>query len=222
MGKSNDIPLYKRAHFRRTREVITEIANYEGINIHDYDLFSICVYDTVGQNQAGKNVSYNTDGGRSIFVEDNKLDIFEAPKKSNKTNYYGKYLFFIHNRSFDYYYLGTMNVTLDKNASRNTSRVVERAHFNNYGKYAIVYSEYNNHISKEEYGYNFTPGYLPSSVNYSFDSFNSRKHAYKTSNHSILRQLGLNITSTKKIIDNKAVRVNKKNKKRPNNKKRRK
>jgi hypothetical protein len=220
MGKNNDIPLHKRAHFRRTREVITEIANYEGINIHDYDLFNMRVYDTVGQNQAGKNVSYNTDDGHSIFVEDNKLDIFEAPKKSNRTNYYGEYLFFIHNRSFDYYYLGIMTVTLDKNASKQTAQVKEKVYYKNYGKYTIIYSDYENYITREQRGYNFAPGYYPSSINYPFDSFNSRKHAYNTSNHKILRQLGFDITSTKKIVDNKVVRVNKKNKKRPNRKKR--
>jgi len=214
MGKTNDIPLYKRAHFRRAREVITEIAKNENINIHNYDLFNIRVYDAFGQSVAGKNVSYNTDNGRAIFVEDNKYDIFEVPKNTNvKDSPYGEFIFFIHNTSYDYYMLGILRVTLDEYATKSKKIVTEAVKYNNCGQYLISYEKHDNHITKAINGIDFDPGYLPSAVGYNFDSFNARKHSYDTSHHKILRNLGLRIESTKNLTDNKKVEIYNKNKK---------
>lgn len=207
MGKNNDIPLHQRAHFRRVREVITEIANYENMNIQNYDLFNMRVYDTMGVAIAGTNVSYNTDNGCSIFVEDNKYDIFEVPSKRNKKGSpYGEFIFFIHNTSFDYYMCGKMRVKLDEYSTKSRKTIVESAHYDNYGKYMITYEPNENNITKVEFGTEFGPGYNINQINYVFDSFNSRKHAFNTSQHKILRGLGLNILDPKKITDNRKVK----------------
>jgi hypothetical protein len=208
MGKNNNTPLHQRAHFRRIREVITEICNYEGIDLYKYDLFNIRAYETQGQAHAGNNIRYGTETGRSIFVEDNHYDVFEIPKKSNnKMSPYGEFIFFIHNTSYDYYMLGTLRATLNKSKTIANRFPEESVHYVNYGKYIITFEPSRNNITKVEPGKDFDPGYHPSEVNYIFDSYNARKHAYGTSNHKILRDLGLDITSTKKITDNKEVKV---------------
>jgi hypothetical protein len=220
MGKNNDIPLHQRAHFRRIREVVTEIAEYEGIPVHQYDLFNMTAYDTSGHNMTGNNTSYNTRTGGSCFVLDNKYDVFEIPKKSNKKNSpYGEFIFFVHNTSFDYYLLGTMRVSLNKSETIASRFPSEKVSYRNYGKYFILYESLRNNITKIEAGDAFDPGFTPSKISHIFDSYNSRKHAYKTSNHKILRDLGFDITSTKKITDNSKVKVFNKNKKRPGNNK---
>jgi len=214
MGKNNDIPLEQRAHWRRVREVITEIAKYEDINIQNYDLFNIRAYDYVGNGMAGTNVSYNTDNGRSIFVEDNKYDIYEVPKITNDDNSpFGEFIFFIHDTSFDYYLFGIMTVSLNKSSSLANKIVTEKVHYKNYGKYMITYEEHNNNINKVEFGVDYEPGFLSSNINYTYDQYNSRKHAYNTSNHKILRDLGVAITSPKKLAGNQKTQVYNKNKK---------
>ncbi|MGI6758316.1 MAG: hypothetical protein ACOX40_00755 [Bacilli bacterium] len=94
---NSSIPLHKRAHFRRTREVIKQLAKYENINIADYDLFSMRVFETIGQTYKGRNVRYNTVNGDSCWVADNRYDVFEVPSKRNKKGSpYGEFLYFTH------------------------------------------------------------------------------------------------------------------------------
>ena len=208
MGKNNSTPLHERAHFRRIREIITEIADYEGIPLNQYDLFNIRAYETMGANLIGSNVSYNTETNRAIFVEDNKYDVFEIPKKSNeKFSYYGDFLFFIHNTSFDYYMLGTMKVTLNKSETLANRFPSEKAQYRNFGKYIITFEPSRNNVSKVQHGHKFDPGFEVGSISHLYDSYNTRKHVYKTSNHKVLRELGLDITSTKKITDSNKVAV---------------
>jgi hypothetical protein len=218
MSKNIIPPLKDRAHFRKIREVITEIAKYEKINIQEYDFLSIRAYETYGENLKGKNVSYNTDGNYSCWVLDNNYNFFEVPAKTNeKGSPYGEFLFFAHNIVHDYYQLGTMKVSLDKNKTIKTKFVTEKIHFKPCGKYIITFQGAINHINKVEYGHKFTPGVKSNEHNFAFDSYNSRKkNAYGKTNQNILESLGINGINPEKLISKDKVKVyNKK----PGNKK---
>lgn len=213
MRKGNDIPLHKRIHFRRVREAIREIAEYEGFNPDNYDLFKMTAYETVGENLKGKNVTYNIGKGRSCFVYDNKYDVVEVPSLSNKPNSpYGSFLYFIYNRSFQYHIFGEMTVSLDADATRRSGNVRERVHFENYGKYEIIFGsgDSDNRIHKAEYGSLFDPGTTSDEHNFDFDSYNSRKKAYKTDRYKILASVGVRNTDPYRAIDSKEVKVYKK------------
>jgi hypothetical protein len=216
MGKAYEAPLHERAHWRRIREVIAEIATYERFNINDYDLLRITAYDTEGENQKGKNVSYNVEHNLSCWVLDNRYDMFEVPHKSNKPGSpYGKFLFFAYNTSFKYYQFGELVITLDASESRRTKFVTEKVIYSPYGKYDIVFQGSKNNITKQEFGYNYAPGLPSSEHNFSFDSYNARKTAYKTDSYKILKTLGVVTTGLTKVIDKGRVKIYGKNKKKP-------
>ena len=209
---SKGAPLYKRVHFRRIREVFTEIGNYEGLDPNDYDLTNMRVYETYGENLKGKNVSYNVDDGSSCFVLDNRYEFYEAPSISNNPGSpYGKFLFLAYNTSFDYYLFGVMTVKLDANESRRTMDLVETVYFKNQGKYMITFQKNDNYIKKVENGNKFAPGLRSTDHNFDFDSYNSRKKAYKTNRHKILESIGVkNLVSNKKIAGKDPVAIYKK------------
>jgi len=186
----SDIPLHKRTHFRKIREVMNEIARYEGFNIHDYDFFNMTVYETVGENLKGKNVSYNINGGGSCWVKDNHYDIFEVPSKSNKPKWpYGEFIFLAYNRSFKYYLFGKISINLNKSETIRTRYVSESIHVKNHGKFDIIFEKYDNHITKVEYGSEFDPGVQSSEHNFDFDSYNTRKKAYRTDRYKIIKAI---------------------------------
>jgi hypothetical protein len=210
MRKGNDIPLHKRIHFRRVREVITEIAEYEGFNPGDYDFFKMTAYETVGENLKGKNVSYNIKNGRSCFVYNNKYDVVEVPSLSNRQGSpYGRFLYFIYNSSFHYHVFGEMTVTLDAEASRRSGTIHESVHFKNYGKFDVIFGE-ENKIHKSEYGSLFDPGADSDEHNFGFDTYSSRKKAYKTDRYKILASIGVKNTDPYKAIGRNEVKVYKK------------
>jgi hypothetical protein len=220
MSNGNGLPLHKRVHFRRIREIITEIAKYENYNPEDYDMFKMTVYETVGQNLKGKNVSYNIQGGNSCWVLDNKYDIFEVPSNWNKKGSpYGEFLFLAYNKSFQYYLFGYMKVELDKQASISRRYIVEDVYFKSHGKFDIIFEKYDNHITKVEYGSKFDPGVSSNEHTFDFDSFNTRKMAYHTDKYKILSSIDPSFRGTGdryKVTGKQAVKVYKKNK--PNNK----
>lgn len=216
MRKGNDIPLHKRIHFRRIRETISEIAEYEGFNPDSYDFLKMAVYETVGENLKGKNVTYNVGNGRSCFVVNNKYDVVEVPSLSNKQgSAYGKFLYFVYNKSFQYHLFGEMTVTLDAESSRRSGNVRDRVHFENYGKYEIIFGSGNseNRIHKAEYGSLFDPGSSSDEHNFDFDTYNSRKQAYKTDRYKILESVGVRNIDPYKAIDRGEVKVYKSKKK---------
>jgi hypothetical protein len=214
MRKGNDIPLHKRIHYRKVREAITELAEYEGFRVSDYDLFKMTVYETTGENMKGKNVSYNISNGRSCFVYDNKYDIVEVPRNSNRQGSpYGEFLFFIYNKSFQYHMFGSLKVTLDERKTRETGMIHESVYFKNHGKYEIVFGSGNgdNRIHKAEYGSNFDPGSSSDEHNFNFDSYNSRKIAYRTNRYKILASVGVKNTDPYKTVGKSAVKIYNKN-----------
>ena len=80
-------PLHKTVHWRRLRDLIQMLCDYEHINSSNYDLQNINCRRTVGNLLHGHNVSYDMcDSGRSYFVTDNNYEVFEAPSRTNKKN----------------------------------------------------------------------------------------------------------------------------------------
>jgi hypothetical protein len=208
MVMSKDIPLYKRAHFRRIKEVLDEIADHEGYNINNYNIDKIAAYDTMGVNLRGRNVSYNVRDGYSCWVGDNKYEIYEVPSKRNKIGSpYGDFLYLAYNKSFDYYLFGKLEVSLNASASRASKQINETVHYKNHGKYDIIFQQGENHIKKIEYGSDFDPGRQSSEESANFDSYNSRKQAYRTSKHKILADLGVSNINANKISGNDAVKI---------------
>lgn len=208
----NDTPLHKRAHFRRTREVITEIAKYEGINIQDYDLFAIRAYDTHGENLKGINVSYNTEGNYSCWVLDNRYDMFEVPAKTNeKGSPYGEFLFFSFNQNFQYFQFGTMSVKLNIPETKRTRFITEKILYRPFGKYMITFEGAINHITKVEYGFKFTPGVRSDEHNFAYDSYNSRKkNGYQKTQYDILASVGIMEINPEKLVGKTEVPIYKK------------
>jgi hypothetical protein len=182
--------LHKRAHFRRIREVMIEIAKYEKFDTRDFNFFKIRAYSTVGQNLKGKNVAYNIKDSASCWVYDNKYDFFEVPSNSNQEGWpYGEFLFLAYNKSFQYYLFGIMTVELDRGRTISTRYVTERVHFKNHGKFFITFEQYDNNIHKSEYGSDFDPGVPSDEHTFDFDSFNSRKIAYNLNSYKIIGKI---------------------------------
>jgi hypothetical protein len=208
MVMSKDIPLYKRAHFRRIKEVLTELADYEGYNINNYNLDKITAYDTMGVDLRGRNVRYNIQGGYSCWVGDNKYEMYEVPSKRNKIGSpYGDFLYLAFNKSFDYYLFGKLEISLDSSASRTSKQLKETVYYKNHGKYSIIFQQGENHIHKVEKGSEFDPGLASSDTTADFDSYNSRKKAYRTSKHQILADLGVNNLNSNKISGKDPVKI---------------
>lgn len=221
MKQPKHIPLHKRAHYRRTREVITEIAKHEKVQIRNYDLFNMRVFDTFGESLIGHNVSYNTPNDQSCFVEDNQYDVFEVPHKDNKNMWpYGKFLVLIFNSSFDYYFFGEMTVNLDREESIRNRFPEEHYHYKMYGRYTIVFETNKNFVTKTHHIKDWTVGYNSNEMNYVADGWSVRKKSYKLNNHEILKRIGLQTTQQRKVVDKKPVDVYKKNKNNKNKKKR--
>lgn len=135
----NETPLHKTVHWRRLKEIISEICAYEKIDTSNYNMNKITCYRTFGDEMKGPNVKYNIRGGTSCWVSDNKYEIFEIPKLSNKGYAFtGNFIFIAHNVSFDYWLFGTMSVKLDMQDLKVNHRVNESVYFNLYGKYLIA------------------------------------------------------------------------------------
>lgn len=205
---SKDIPLYKRAHFRRIKEILIELADYEGYSINNYNIDKITAYETMGVDLRGKNVRYNIEGNDSCFVGDNKYDVYEVPSKRNKIGSpYGEFLYLIFNRSFDYYLFGKLEVKLDAAKSRASKQLTESVFYKNHGKFDIIFQNGENHITKIEYGSSFNPGRNSSEEPANFDSYNSRKKGYRTSRHKLLAELGVGNINGDKLKSKGAVKI---------------
>jgi hypothetical protein len=205
---SKDVSLHQRAHFRRIREAITEIAEYEGIDIGRYDLFNMSVYETDGENMKGKNVGYNISNGFSCWVRDNRYEVFEVPSKNNfPGSPYGEFVFFAYNSSFDYYLFGKLSISLDKEETIKTRYISEDVFFKLYGKYDITFDQRSNHIHKVQNGNSFDAGVRSSAHTFDFDSYNNRKRAYKADKYKILSALGVKGAQSGKLVGSNPVKV---------------
>jgi hypothetical protein len=211
MSKGNN--LYSKIHFRKMREVVSEIADYEGIDISEYDLFKMKVYETSGENLKGKNVSYEVMDNSSCWVKDNRYVMVEIPSKTNRGNsVYGDFLFLAYNNSYNYHLFGKMSVSNDQYQTKRTKHLIEKVSIKPYGRYDVVLGKETNSIMKVQSGYTFDPGVSSKEHMFGFDSYNVRKKAYGKSKEAILRELGVTDVTSTKLIGNSPVKIYKGNK----------
>lgn len=52
-------PLYKRVHWRRIKTILSSIAEYEKINLNNYNINKIVCYECFGDDLKGKTVKTN-------------------------------------------------------------------------------------------------------------------------------------------------------------------
>jgi hypothetical protein len=136
--------------------------------------------------------------------------MFEVPFKSNKTGSpYGNILYLAHNTSFQYYLFGTFEVLLDEYKTRTIKQISENMYFRNFGKYDITFgtNANDNYIHKSHYGSEFDPGVQSSEHTFDFDTYNSRKIAYKIDKYKILVSLGIINLNYNKIVGSQTVKI---------------
>jgi hypothetical protein len=216
-GNNKELPLHQTLHYRRLREIVTDLCRYESINVSDYNLFNAKAYRCVGDELKGKNVRVAAAGKTnnfSCFVGDNNYEVIEYPKKSNTKSYTGDYLVLIRNRSFDYWLFGTFSHTHDEEKSEKMKTFVERAEYFIYGKYYVLSAEGGIEINKDLNGRDCTFGANRFRYSY-FDSFATRKKAYGVSIHQFLaNKKGVgNEYNPNAVLDCRSVQIYKKKKK---------
>lgn len=210
-------PLHKTVHWRRLRDLIQMLCDYEHINSSNYDLQNINCRRTVGNLLHGHNVSYDMcDSGRSYFVTDNNYEVFEAPSKTNKKNsVYGSFLVLIHNTDFGYWMFGTMKVSLNKEKSLSSKILSEKYFYNIFGHYNVTLSD-NPTFRKTRRGDNISFGDAENNL---YCGCLGRKQSYHTSDSEILNKLGVN-NNAHRVSGGDTVKIYKKNNNRKNTKKR--
>lgn len=211
MTTGNNIPLHKRVHWRRIKQILKEISEYEKINLADYDLEHITCYETVGNNLKGKTVSSSATYKESIWVSNNHYEIFEVPSKSNheKFNFCGNFIFLAYNTSKKYWLFGTLTDHIDYIKTKETLEVVENVKYNPFGQYSIVSGD-DVMITKTVQGKQVNYGHTFNS-NRQFDSFGNRKYNFsKLSNADVLGKILGNFNKQDSAISKGKVKIYKK------------
>lgn len=110
--------------------------------------------------------------GNSCWANDNTYEIYELPKKSNKSAYKftGDFLVLAKNTSFDYWVLTTLKITLDSDFN-------EKAFYRPYGQYTIATSGKDMAVRKNMRGAKVIFG-GKSMISAIYDAFNTRKKVY--------------------------------------------
>lgn len=214
-------PLHERTHWRHLRIAIRDIADYEKINISDYNLNNIRCYDVMGDELNARYVKFETNNGKSCFIDSNKYEVYEIANNSNseRFRFCGEFLFFIRNASFDYWLFGIMTCRIDYNESKRAGTLIERVSFRPYGKYEVSFGNDREHtyINKSTRGGDMGIGKSMLGVLRSFDGFSSRKIAYQGITNQIVmsRILGNGKDSSINAIDDKPVKKYRKNRNKP-------
>ena len=114
----NTLPLHKTTHFRRLREVISELTKKANVNASKYNLENIKCYRALGKDLIGKNVlTLRTQRDRCCFVKDNEYEIYECPSTTNQNTEkaIGEFLMIAHNIDFDYWLVVILNYSVNTN-----------------------------------------------------------------------------------------------------------
>lgn len=113
----------------------------------------------------GKNVSFETTTGQSIWVENNTYNVFEIPKKENSGQVEGEYLTLAQNIDFDYWLLADFEYHI---VDMKNSHLVEKVSYSPYGIYTISLSKEKSSITKKQTGMSIDYGL--SDFPYNFDT----------------------------------------------------
>jgi hypothetical protein len=128
--KFNPVPLHKRTHFRRLRELLYNICKFDRVDTERYDFKHICCYQIHGRDLKGHDVSFKDWRGReyqkSFLLGNVTYDVYEVPSCSNTPRSpFGEFLVLMKCGAFPYWFLARLDV--------NTSG----ADWTLYGKYDI-------------------------------------------------------------------------------------
>ena len=198
-------PLHKTVHWRKMRDLLRILCEYENIDYSLYDFESINCRRTCGDLLEGSNVTCDIhDKSRSYFVDNNKYDIFEVPKRGKKGQYYGSYLVLIHNTSFDFWLFGKMVSSLNRNDSIRKRAVKDTYFYDMFGHNSVVFGD----------DVSFTKTKRGNAIDYglssnSYNTYLDRKRSYHTNDSEILNKLGLR-NNPNNLVDNKSVKIYKK------------
>lgn len=118
--------------------------------------------------------------GNSCWANDNKYEIYEIPKKTNKSAYRftGDFIVLAKNTSFDYWVLATLKLTLDSNFN-------EKAFYRPYGQYTVATSGKDFVVRKNIMGRNVIFGGT-SMISEIYDAYNTRKKVYGFNSEKML------------------------------------
>lgn len=198
-------PLHKTVHWRKMRNLLRILCEYENINYSLYDFESINCRRTYGDLLKGSNITCDIhDKNRSYFVNDNTYDVFEIPKRGKKGQFYGSFLVLIHNTSYDYWLFGKMVCSLNRNESIRLKTVKDRYFYDILGHYSVCFGE-DVSFTKTKRGNRIDFGVASSVFNNGFD----RKKAYHTNDSEILNKIGFK-NNPNNLVDNKSVKIYKK------------
>ena len=118
--------------------------------------------------------------GNSCWANDNKYEIYEIPKKTNKSAYRftGDFIVLAKNTSFDYWVLATLKITLDSNFN-------EKAFYRPYGQYTVATSGKDFVVRKNIMGRKVVFGGT-SMISEIYDAYNTRKKVYGFKSENML------------------------------------
>lgn len=203
-------PLHKTLHFRRLRELIVALSNYEHLNIEQFNLNRMKSYRTMGINLRGKNVITGGIGTNSCFVENNHYNVIEVPVYGKENKHTGKFLFLAQNTDFNYYIFGFLNVSIDYKKTKETGKLNERVNFTILGKYTSSVSNENKiEVFKELSGAKMIYSTSAPTEKY-FDSFGNRKSAFKVDAIQLAAKICGKTVKTDPFIGTENVKIYKK------------
>lgn len=142
-NSDNSLPLHKTVHWRKFKEILKNLCNYEQINLNSYCTDNIICYTTTGDTFQGRNVNYKNKNNYSCFVSNNTYDIFEIASKGNSQKNFGEYLFVAHNKNFNYWLFGKISDKLNVRKTKEQNRVIENVIIDCFGYYEIVFKSFN-------------------------------------------------------------------------------
>lgn len=181
MDSKNKSPLHRRTHWRNLREIITEIAVYEGINISAYDFDNGVCYECSGDELKGKNVTFATSENRSCWIGDNDYEMYEFPKLGNAQRPgFGSFIYLSHDTDYDYWTFGILQAMKSKR-KYNADKVINTSSaqycINPLGTYTVTYGHGDNSVKKIFDGYDSMFGLDVGRYDL-FDQFGTRRRAY--------------------------------------------
>lgn len=214
MKAGNNIPLYKRTHWRVIRNIFTEIGQYEKINFTDYNLNSMTCYVVKGKEMNGNNVTYCTADRKPIWENSETYEIYEAPYKDNlneRFSFAGSFLFLAHNVEHDYWIFGTLSNQINYQETRIKKNLIETIKIRPYGRYTIIPETRNKDgiINKASNG-KYISG--TQRINSRFDCFDTRRKSFsKLSAQDVAARILDQSRNQKMIIDTRVVKKYKSN-----------
>lgn len=193
-------------HWRHMRELVfNPLMDFEGIDSHDYDMYNVKCFDSLGAELQGYNVSCVTANGFSPFVYSDEYDNYLVPKKTNSKSYNGiegDFLLFSHDKTYDYYLMADFIYKIDKAKSLEVTFLTSSVKIVPWGYYNISVEDYGHKgtFQKFKVGTKCTNG-ATGRKNQEFDPQGGMLRAFGFSRATLLSQVtGSSSHSPKKYL----------------------